>query len=232
MDGSATAGGSKRAGLAVITAGLAGVIWFYLESAPPRLGFDDTDSPLVSLRYLQIHHVIYAQAGLALFILAIALIVATHAVGDVLASRADPLALRVVATFGLFSAAFFFMHGVLRLGVLPILYMQSLREEWGQMAYLVGQFTGIHGFAQAGITTLCVWAVGTSLIGVRTRALPIGLCVLGLVPGFRLLGILGPFGVTPDGLWIFFMASIVGAMLWCMALGVVLVARRPTPSEA
>lgn len=134
MGDPASTGGTRSAGLAAIITGVAGVIWFYLESAPPRLGFDDTDSPLVSLQYLDIHHITYAQAGLALFILAIALVIATHAVSDVLALRANPLALRVVTTLGLFSAAFAFLHGVLRLGVLPILYMADLREDWGQMA--------------------------------------------------------------------------------------------------
>ena len=163
--------------------------------------------------------------------MAIALIISAHAVSDALAHRANPLALRVVTTIGLFSAAFLFMHGVLRLSVLPILYVDSLRDEWGQAAYLVSQFVGIHGFAQGGIVTLCLWAVGISLIGFRTRALPIALCALGIIPGFRLLSILGPFGVSADGLWIFFMASIAGVMLWTLVLGLVLLLRRAPSAQ-
>lgn len=227
--------GTRIAGLSSITVGLAGAIWFWLESAPPRLGFDDTDDPLVSLRFLDLHAVVYAQAGLALFITAIALIIAAHAVSEALAQRANPLALRVTTTIGLLSAAFFFMHGVLRLGVQPMLYVDGLRHEWGQAAYLVSQFAGIHGFAAGAIVTLCLWAVGISLIGFRTRALPIALCVLGVVPGFRLLSIIGPFLAStsglPDGLWIFFMASIVGAMVWTLALGVVLLVRRAPSAD-
>lgn len=230
MDSAQRMGGTKIAGIASIVSGLAGAVWLYLESTPPRLGFDDTDDPMVSLRYLEQHAIVYAQAGTVLLVLAIALVIATHAVSEALSHRASPVALRVVTTIGLFSAAFFFMHGVLRLGVQPLLYVDGLRHEWGQAAYLVNQFAGIHGFAQSGIVTLCLWAVGISIIGFRTRALPIALCALGIIPGFRLLSILGPFGVSADGLWIFFMASIVGVMLWTLVLGLVLLLRRaPSP---
>jgi len=231
-------GSTKIAGIASIITGLAGAAWFYLESTPPRLGFDDTDSPAVSLQFLEGHAIVYAQAGVVLFVMAIALIIASHAVSEALASRATPLALRVATTFGLLSAALFFMHGVLRLGVQPILYVNGLRDEWGQTAYLVSQFAGIHGFAQGAITTLCIWAVGISIIGFRTRALPTGLCILGLVPGFRLLGIFGPIlqsagtDELPAGAWILFMASIVGVMVWCLALGIVLVRRTPSAAAA
>ncbi len=223
--------GTRIAGLSTIVVGLAGATWFWLETTPPRLGFDDTDDPSVSLQFLEGHSVVYAQAGLALFVMGIALIIATFAVSDTLAQRASSLALRVVTTIGLFSAAFVFMHGVLRFGVLPLLYVDGLRHEWGQAAYLVSQFAGIHGFAAGGIVTLCLWAVGISLIGFRTRALPIALCALGVVAGFRLLSILGPFGVSADGLWILFLASIPGVMLWCLALGVVLLLRRAPSAD-
>lgn len=231
MESAQHPGGTRIAGTAAIITGAAGAAWFYLESTPPRLGFDDTDNPAVSLQFLEGHAIIYAQAGVTLFVMAIALIIASHAVSEALASRATPLALRVATTFGLLSAALFFMHGVLRLGVQPILYVNGLRDEWGQTAYLVSQFAGIHGFAQGAITTLCLWSVGISIIGIRTRALPIGLCILGLVPGFRLLGILGPIlksagaDELPGGAWILFMASIVGVMVWCLALGIILVRR-------
>ena len=238
MDTAQRTGSTKIAGIASIITGLAGAAWFYLESTPPRLGFDDTDSPAVSLQFLEGHAIVYAQAGVVLFVMAIALIIANHAVSDALASRATPLALRVATTFDLLSAALFFMHGVLRLGVQPILYVNGLRDEWGQTAYLVSQFAGIHGFAQGAITTLCIWAVGISIIGFRTRLLPTWLCILGLVPGFRLLAILGPIlksagtDELPGGAWILFMASIVGVMVWCVALGIVLVRRTASAAAA
>lgn len=232
MDGAQRVNGTRIAGLASIIAGLAGVTWFWLESTPPRFGFDDTDNPLVSLQFLALHSATYAQIGVTLFVMAISLIIATYAVSDALAHRANALALRVVTTIGLFSAAFLLMHGVLRLGVLPLLYVNSVRAEWGQAAYLVSQFAGIHGFVEGGIVTLCMWAVGISAIGFRTRALPLAICLLGVVPGFRLLSFFGPFGASLDGLWIFFMLSIAGAMLWCVALGVILLVRRPPSTIA
>lgn len=226
MDGEQISSGTRIAGVSAIVAGLAGVAWFWLETTPPRLGFDDTDNPLVSLQYLAGHSATYAQIGVTLFVMAIALVVATAAISDALAHRANPLALRVVTTIGQFSAAFLIMHGVLRLGVLPMLYVNDVRAEWGQAAYLVSQFAGVHGFVEGAIVTLCAWAVGISVIGFRTRALPVALVVLGVVPGFRLLSILGPFGISADGLWILFVLSIPGAMLWCVVLGIVLLVRR------
>jgi len=89
---------------------------------------------------------------------------------------------------------------------------------------------GIHGFAQAAITALCIWAVGVSLIGLRSRAIPLVVCWLGVVPAFRLVGILGPLDVLPDELgflWLLFVASIPGAFLWCLALGIALIRRVP-----
>ena len=80
----------------------------------------------------------------------------------------------------------------------------------------------------SGIVGICVWAVGLSLIGLRTGALPVALCVLGFVPAFRLVGgILGPLGALPDveGLWVLGMISIPGTMVWFLLLGMVLVRR-------
>lgn len=49
--------------------------------------------------------------------------------------------------------------------------------------------------------------------------------MLGVIPAVRLLGLLGPLDALPDELgflWILFMASIPGVMVWCLLLGVVL----------
>lgn len=80
--------------LAIIVFALAGIAWFALELAPVRLGFEDTDDPAVSLRFLREHQDIYIQAGIVLILMAISLTVATFAVWDVLAPRADALAIR------------------------------------------------------------------------------------------------------------------------------------------
>lgn len=216
---------SRVGALAIIVFALAGIAWFAFELAPPNLGFEDTDDPAVSLRFLRAHQQIYAQAGIALVLMAITLTVAIFVVWDVMAPRSNSLALRSTSAWGLFSAAFFLMHGVLRLGVEPLLYIDRLGHDWGETAYLAVQMVGIHGFAQAAVTAVCAWAVGLSLIGLRTRVIPLALCVLGVIPAFRLLGILGPLGVLdvlPDELWLLFMASIPGVLLWCLILGIVL----------
>ncbi len=212
--------------LSVIVFAVAGIAWFALEIAPPALGFENTDSPAVMLPFLREHASLSVYAGLVLVVMAISLMVATLFVWDTIAPRADSLAVRSASAFGVFSAAFFLIHGVIRLAVEPVLFIDDLNHAWGESAYLIVQVMGIHGFAQAGSLSLCMWAVAISLIGLRTRALPLALCVLGVIPALRLLGLLGgPLNVLPDGLWIVFMLAIPGVMLWCLLLGLVLVRR-------
>lgn len=209
----------------MIVFALAGIVLIGLELAPQFLGFQDTDDPSVSLRFLREHRDVYVLAGLLLVVMAIALVASVVAVMDVLASRADALGLRVVAVLGVFAAACFLMYGVLRLGAGPLLYIDSLDRDWGEAAYLVVQIVGIHGVAQAAILTLCLWAVGVGVLGYRSRSLPTALCAWAVIPAVRLFGILGPLGLLPDTggvAWIVFMLSIPGTMLWCLALGVVL----------
>ena len=167
--------------------------------------------------------------------MAISLTTAVLAVWDALAPRVDALGLRTTTAFGLFAGAFFFMHGVLRLGVEPLLYIDGLDRDWGEAAYLAIQMVGLHGFAQAAVTAACLWVVGVALMGLRTRALPIALCVIALVPAFRLLGVLGPLGVLdglPEETWFLFMVSIPGLLLWCLLLGIVLLRRGVADAEA
>jgi hypothetical protein len=219
---------SRVGALALIVFAIAGITWFALELAPPNMGFDDTDSPAVSLRFLHAHGQIYAQGGLALLVMAISLTVAVLALWDALAQHVDALALRTTTAVGLFAAAFFFMHGVLRLGVEPLLYIDGLDHAWGEAAYVAIQMVGLHGFAQAAITASCIWVVGISLMGLRTRVLPIALCALALIPAFRLLAFAGPFGILdilPEETWFLFLASIPGLLIWCLLLGVVLLRR-------
>ena len=210
---------------------VAGITWFTLELAPPNMGFEDTDSPTVSLRFLRENGQIYAQGGFTLLLMAISLTIAVLAVSDSLAARADALALRLTTAFGLFASAFFFMHGVLRLGVEPLLYIDGLDRDWGEAAYLAIQMIGMHGFAQAAVTASCLWVVGVALMGMRTRSFPIAVCALALVPAFRLLGVLGPleyFDGLPEETWFLFMVSIPGLLLWCLLLGIVLLRRALT----
>ena len=218
--------------LSIILFALAGIAWIALELAPPILGFADTDDPSVSLQFLREHSDIYVQAGILLILMAITLTIATFAVSDVAAPRSNSLALRSTSAFGLFSAAFFLGHGALREGAGPLLYIDSLNHDWGQTAYLAVQMVGIHGFAQAAVLALCTWAVGISLIGLRTKAIPLALCALGAFPAFHLVAaLLGPLGLLPGGLWILSMASIPGVMVWCLILGIVLLQKAWTVSR-
>lgn len=221
----------RAGGMAVIIAGLAGIAWYTLELMPPVLGFDDTDNPGVSLDYLHQHPQFYGLAGITLFIMAIAYIVASFAVSDALAPRTSSITRRSLSALGLFSAAFLFMHGVLRESVGPLLYIDSVNSGWGESAYLAIQMVGLHGFAQAGLLTLCAWGVGISAAGARSHALPMWLCVLGLVAGLRLvLLIAGPFMTAakidlPGFFWIFSIALIPLGMLWWLCLGVALLVK-------
>jgi len=184
--------------LSIILFALAGIAWIALELAPPILGFADTDDPSVSLQFLREHSDIYVHAGIFLILMAITLTIATFAVSDVAAPRSNSLALRSTSAFGLFSAAFFLGHGALREGAGPLLYIDSLNHDWGQAAYLAVQMVGIHGFAQAAVLALCTWAVGISLIGLRSKTVPIALGALGIFPAFHLVAaLLGPLGVLP-----------------------------------
>ena len=145
------------------------------------------------------------------------------------------MTLRATAAFGLFASGFFFMYGVLRLGVEPLLYIDGLDHDWGEAAYVALQMIGMHGFAQAAVTASCLWVVGVALMGMRTRCLPIALCAIALVPAFRLLGVLGPLGVLdalPEGTWFLFMASIPGLLLWCLLLAIVLLRRALASADA
>lgn len=215
-------------GLAAIVFGVAGMAFTALMFGAQSLGFADTDNPAVSLAYLRDHPDNYVQLGLVLFAMSIALTIAVFVTWDVLKDRSGSLGLRLVSTFGLMAAACFFLFGVLRYGVQPLLYIDSLDPSWGEAAYLVQQIAGIHGFAGAAILTMCGWAVGVAVLGYRSRALPRWLALLAVIPAFRLLTFVGPIlppEVALDVLWIVLMISIPGSMVWFILLGSVLLRR-------
>ncbi len=219
---------TKVAALSTILFSLAGVVWFVLESTPPRLGFSDTDDPAVMVRFVREHPAVFVQAGTTLILMAITLTIAVLAVAEVVGARFGSVGLRSTSAFGLFSAAFFLFGGAVRIGSSgPLLHMAGLREEWGEGAYLAAQVVS-QGLLIGGIFALCLWAVGLSLIGLRTKVIPLALCVLGVFPAFRIVsGILGPLKLLPevDMLWVISIASIFGTILWCFILGIVLLRR-------
>ena len=215
-------------GVAAIVFGVAGLISTTLQLAQQTLGFEDTDSPAVNLTYLRDHPDNYVQQGIALFVMAIALTILVFATWDLLVARGGGLALRTMSAFGLMAAACLFLFGVLRYSVWPLLYIDSLNPRWGESAYLVQQVAGVHGVAQGAIVATSAWVLGVAILGSRSRALRRWLCLLAVVPAFRLLSFVGPIlgpALLPDGLWIFFMLSIPGTMVWFVLFGAVLVRR-------
>lgn len=219
---------ARAAGLSIIAFALAGVLWFVLESTPPRVGFEDTDNPAIMVEFVRTHPEVFVQAGIALIVMAISLTVAVLAIAEVMGPRSGPVGLRSSSAFGLFAAAFFLFGGAIRIGSSgPLLHMAGLRDEWGEGAYLAAQVVS-QGVLIGGIFALSLWVVGLSVIGLRTKALPLVLCVLGILPAFRIVSsTLGPLGLMPDAevIWLIGMASILGTILWCLLLGVVLLRR-------
>ncbi len=109
----------------------------------------------------------------------------------------------------------------------PLLHMASLSQASGEAAYVAAQVVS-RGVLIGGLFALCLWAVGLSAIGLRSTVLPLPLCVLGLLPAYRIVsGMLGPVGLLPelDVLWLISVASIFGTFLWCPLLGFVLLRR-------
>ncbi|TFD57194.1 hypothetical protein E3T39_14300 [Cryobacterium suzukii] len=224
-------GALRAGGLAALIAGLGGIVWFILELLPPAFGFDDIDNPAVSLDYLRQYPQFYPLAGVVLFIMAIAFVVASFAVSDALAPHASSITRRSLSALGILSAAFLVMHGVLRESMGPLLYVDGLNRAWGESAYLAILMLGTHGFAQASLLTLCVWVVGVSVAGVRSHALPIWLCVLGIITGLRLVTLIaGPLLTAtsvslPEIFWLGSVALIPLGMLWWLGLGAVLLVK-------
>ena len=59
---------ARLGALSVIVFALAGIAWFALESTSPRLGFEDTDSPAVMIRFIRAYPGVFVQAGMALIL--------------------------------------------------------------------------------------------------------------------------------------------------------------------
>jgi hypothetical protein len=213
--------------LGPIVAGLAGLGWFVAELAPQGYGFADTDDPSVSLAFVSEHPTDWALAGVLLLVASVALIVTVIVIGDRLKAGAardatvgSDVASRAITVLGLLAAAFLFGHGVVRMSGGPLLYVNGLDAGWGETAYLVTQFVGVHLLAQGGILLLSTWIVAAAWFGHRRRVMAAPFVLLALIPGARLLAVLGPWSLLPEGLWIFFMAAIPAAFLWLVLMGV------------
>jgi hypothetical protein len=224
---------SRLGPVALIALTIGGLVWFWLELEPQRLGFEDTDSPATSLAFLRGHAPVYAAAGLALLVAGLALIAGAIAIDDLLAPVADPVARRTVTTLGILAAACFILNGVLKLAVNPLLYIDGLDVSWGESGYVTIQLLGVHGFGQASILLLCSWIVGVATLGWRSRTIPLALVAVAAVAALRLVSLMGPFLASGiDGLWVLLIASIPAALLWPALLGIALLRRRrPAPTS-
>jgi hypothetical protein len=227
----------RSGGVAVVIAGLGGIVWVTLELLPLALGFDDTDNPAVSLDYLRQYPQFYPLAEATVLIMAIANIVASFAVSDALAPHTGSITRRSLSALGLLTAAFLLMHGVLRESVGPLLYVDEMNKGRGESAYLTILMLGTHGFAQASLLALGFWAVGISVGGARSHVLPIWLCVLGFISCLGLVILIaGPFLTAasidlPEFFWIGSVALIPLGMLWWLALGIVQLVKSHTHRE-
>ena len=198
--------------------------------ASPLTGLEDGDNPVSTLAFLNQHANLYFLSGLASVLMAMALIVAVFAVADTLLHASTSLLARVTSTLGLFSAAFFFAHGILRMqSPGTLIYMEGLNREWGIAAYLAVQMAGTQGLGSAGIFALGLWAAGLSLAGWRNQRLPRPLALLGILPGLPwIMGLLGKLELLPDSLWLLYIGSILlGIPVWCALIGVFLVRWKP-----
>jgi len=210
--------------LAPLTAGLAGLAWFWAELAPQREGFPDTDDPALGLQFVAANPTAWAVAGIALGIAAIALIPTVLAIrGRLLAAAAsaggrDP-GVDALTVAGLFAAALLFAMAALRLSGGPMLYVRSLHESWGETVYLITQFVGIQLLIPAGSFLLAGWIGSVAWLGARRGTIPRALAALAVLPALRVFGVLGPLGVSVDGLWFLMIAAIPAAYAWLLLLG-------------
>jgi hypothetical protein len=225
----------RVAAIASILAALLAVVWLWLESTPARLGFEDTDDPTLMVGFIRQHPDVFAQAGVALVIVSIVLIVAVLAVGRVIAAQADGLTLRATTAFGLVGAAFLLLGGGVRVGSSgPLLHVAGIDPAFGEAAYVAAQVVS-QAVLIGGLLAYGLWAVGLSVVGYRSRTLPTALCALGILPAYRIgAGLLGPIGLLPDLdiAWMLAIASIVGTFAWSLLLGIVLLGRSRTRDRA
>jgi hypothetical protein len=213
----------KVARVAPIVAGLAGAVAFWAELAPQRAGFADTDHPGQGLDFIAAQPAAWAVVGVAFMVFSIALIATVLSVRARLiavAHGASPVEVDALAVIGLFAALMAFGFGVLRMGAGPIQYIQGLDQSWGEAAYLVTQIAGVQLLEPGSFLALTLWIVGVAWIGVRRGVVPRIVAVLALLPAFRLLGLLGPFGYGIEELWIFSIVAIPAAYVWLALLGV------------
>jgi hypothetical protein len=226
-------------GIAAIVFGLSYAGWLAIELSRVPLGFDDGDDPEQSVAFLREHPDVYVYAGLVLVVMAIALTVAALAVAELAAAHVASLTVKAITAFGLFAAASFLVNGIVRLQIPgTLVYMDDLDHAFGLSAYVVVQIAGTQGLGSAGIFAASLWAIGLCLLRLRSGMFPLWLSVLGVVPALPwLAGLVGALSnandSSEDGIgWFFCIGGILGAWVWYLALGVVLLFRKVAPAPA
>lgn len=218
--------------VAPIAAGIAGLAWFWLELAPQRAGFGDTDDPAIGLAFINAHPTAWPLAGLALGIAALAMVATVLAMRARLAGHPDDgnqrgLAVDTSSVVGFLGAAMLFGMAAVRMSGGPVRYVQSLDQAWGETAYLVTQFVGIQALVTGGFVLLDLWLVSVAWLGARRGVIPRAVAVLALFPAFRLIGVLGPFGFQIEAAWPLAMLAIPATFVWLALLGAAF--RAPAP---
>jgi hypothetical protein len=214
------------AATAVLGFAVLGFAWIAVEFLPPALGYEDTDNPAVMVPFIRDYPQVYRVAGVLLILAAFALTVAVVAVSDHLGAQGGrpSLVLRTASVFGLFAAGMMLPLGGLRLATgSTLLLVDKLNEDWSEAAYLAFQMVGTQALAAAAIVSMCAWAVGLSIYGLRSGSLPRWLCALGVIPAMRILvGLLAPFSIDSSAVWIASMVAIPGTTIWFLLLGITL----------
>jgi hypothetical protein len=216
----------RAGGTAAIVFAVAGLAWFGAEMTPQLIGYEDTDSADVMLAMLQAHPWVYSSSGLALLVMAGALIPAALAIATVVAGARESLTARCSAVVGCLAAAFFAFQGALRLGGGPLLYIAGLDPDWGRAGYTAMQLIGAQGAMHAAMLSLGVWTVLVAWVGYRRRTLARAVAWSAVVPGLRIpLMLTGPFVSLPGELWLAAILLLPLTIVWCGVLGVAVLAR-------
>lgn len=216
--------------VAPIVAGIAGLAWFWLELAPQRTGFEDTDNPAIGLAFINAHPTAWPLAGVALGIAAIALVATVLALRMRLGATRDGdsergdrdergVAVDSITVVGIMGTAALFGMAAVRMSGGPVRYVQGLDQAWGEAAYLVTQFVGIQALLTGGFVLLELWLVGVAWLGARRGVIPRVVAVLAALPALRLIGVLGPFGIEVEGLWPLLMLAMPATFAWLVVLG-------------
>jgi hypothetical protein len=218
---------SRLAGWSGIVFSIAAALALAMEAIGTAVGGFEADDASGTLRFVTDHPQFWAVAAPAYLLMGLALIPMSIGTSEVLArAGAHSVPIRSVQVLGILSGAMFVITGVLRATGGPLQYMAELDPAAGIAATATVIVLTTHGGIQGGVLMLCIWSVAVSILALRRRALPVWLCVLGLVPGVRVaLLVVGPLGAAADALWVVAVAVIPWVLLWPGVLGAVMVLR-------